>query len=77
MILAHSLFLRGLLNFCEQQKTVRPKYSTLQSLVSLSILREEKRLGEKLSWLLDKTSRETLDQLLNSNATISNLTLLK
>lgn len=66
-----------LLGFCEHQKTVRPKYSTLQSLVSSSISREENRLGERLGRLLSKSSRETLDKLLNSDDTISDLTLLK
>tara|TARA_R110002167_G_scaffold214705_1_gene419482 strand:+ start:1380 stop:3755 length:2376 start_codon:yes stop_codon:yes gene_type:complete len=66
-----------LLGFCEQHKVIRPKYSTLQSLVSSAVLREENRLSDKLVRLLDKPSRETLDKLLDNDETVSDLALLK
>jgi len=66
-----------LLHYCEQYQVVRPKYSTLQSIVSRAIIREEKRLVVKLGNLLDKPSRETLDGLITNEKTISGLALLK
>ncbi len=66
-----------LLHYCEQFRIIRPKYSTLQSLVSKAIAREENRLTTKLAVLLDKNSRIILDSLLTKNDTISSLALLK
>lgn len=66
-----------LLHYCEQYRIIRPKYSTLQSLVSKAIAREENRLTTKLAVLLDKDSRTILDSLLTKNDTISSLALLK
>ena len=43
-----------LLHYCEQYQVVRPKYSTLQSMVSKAITREENRLLTKLENILDK-----------------------
>ncbi|WP_440618015.1 DUF4158 domain-containing protein, partial [Cysteiniphilum sp. 6C5] len=66
-----------LLHYCEQYQIVRPKYSTLQSIVSRAITREEKRLLTKLGNLLDKASRVTIDGLISNEKTISDLALLK
>jgi hypothetical protein len=69
--------LEELLNFCEHQMVIRPKYSTLQSLVSSGILRQEKILFDKLGRLLDKDSRTSLDKLLENESTMADLTLIK
>ena len=67
----------NLLNFCEKNNVIRPEYSTLQSIISRAVIREEKRLIVKLGTLLNKASRNTLDDLIASSDTISNLSLLK
>lgn len=66
-----------LLEFCERHKTIRPKYSTLQSIVSKAILREENRLNLKLERLLNKTEKADLDSLLTKEDLFHHLTLLK
>lgn len=66
-----------LLNFCEQQMVIRPKYSTLQSLVSAGILRQEKILFDKFGRLLDRDSKTSLDKLLENENTMADLTLIK
>ena len=66
-----------LLEFCEQHKIIRPKYSTLQRIVSKAISREEKRLTLKLERLLNKIEKNHLDSLLAKDALFHNLTLLK
>ncbi|HGC5671331.1 TPA: DUF4158 domain-containing protein, partial [Legionella pneumophila] len=66
-----------LLEFCEQHKTIRPKYSTLQSIVSKAINREENRLTLKLERLLNKGEKADLDSLLAKDDLFHNLTLLK
>ena len=66
-----------LLHHCEQHQIIRPKYSTLQSIVSRAILREENRLAVKLGNLLNKESKDTLDSLVSNDKTISSLALLK
>ncbi len=67
----------GLLDFCEQNKIIRPKYSTLQVIVSRAVLREENRLLVKLGNLLDAQSRLTLDELLEQDDSITKLTTPK
>ncbi|ASG68858.1 hypothetical protein CDV26_11120 [Francisella halioticida] len=65
------------MHYCEQHQIIRPKYSTLQSIVSKAILREENRLVVKLGSLLNKESKDTLDSLISNDNTISSLALLK
>lgn len=65
------------MHYCEQHQIIRPKYSTLQSIVSRAILREENRLVVKLGNLLNKVSKDTLDSLVSNDKTISSLALLK
>ncbi|HHW4373609.1 TPA: Tn3 family transposase, partial [Legionella pneumophila] len=55
----------------------RPKYSTLQSIVSKAINREENRLTLKLERLLNKGEKADLDSLLAKDDLFHNLTLLK
>ena len=66
-----------LLEFCEQHKIIRPKYSTLQGIVSKAISREENRLTLKLERLLNKIEKADLDSLLAKEDLFHNLTLLK
>lgn len=66
-----------LLEFCEQHKIIRPKYSTLQGIVSKAISREENRLTLKLERLLNKIEKANLDSLLAKEDLFHNLTLLK
>ncbi|HGU7253709.1 TPA: Tn3 family transposase [Legionella pneumophila] len=66
-----------LLEFCEQNKIIRPKYSTLQGIVSKAISREENRLTLKLERLLNKDEKTDLDSLLAKEDLFHNLTLLK
>jgi TnpA family transposase len=67
----------GLLDHCENHQIIRPEYSTLQTLVSGALLREENRLSVKLAALLDKSSRIVLDDLIAKGETVSELALLK
>ena len=66
-----------LLELCEQRKTIRPKYSTLQTIVSKAIIREENRLTQKLDRLLNKVEKADLDDLLAKEDLFHHLTLLK
>ncbi|MBA3537627.1 MAG: DUF4158 domain-containing protein [Tatlockia sp.] len=66
-----------LLEYCEQHQIIRPKYSTLQSIVSKAISREENRLTLKLERLLNKVEKTDLDSLLAKGDLFHNLTLLK
>lgn len=66
-----------LMGFCEQNQVIRPKYSSLQKIVSKAINREENRLVLKLERLMNKAEKADLDSLLTKDDLFYNLTLLK
>jgi TnpA family transposase len=67
----------GLLDYCEQCKIIRPAYSTLEGIVSTTIKAEENRLSDLLNRLTNKSTRKSIDNLLNCDDIFYNLTLLK
>ena len=69
--------LEGLLSVSQQDNVVRPAYSTLQDIVSNALKGERNRLSNLIVNLLDKTTRDQLDMLLEKEETLYNLTSLK
>ncbi len=69
--------LEGLLSYCHQLNVIRPAYSSLQDLVSTTLLKERKRLTNKIYTDTDKELRLQLDNLLENDELFFNLTLLK
>lgn len=69
--------LDSLIEYCHNQKVVRPKYSTLQDLISQAIGDEKLRISNKLYALMDKSLRDSLDQLLKTDDLFYQLTLVK
>ena len=66
-----------LLDFCHQNKIVRPGYSILQSVVSEALENEKKRLSNKLYTLMDKPLRDDLNKLLEKSDDYYQLTAIK
>jgi hypothetical protein len=59
------------------QKIVRPGYTTLQSLISEALSIERKRLGALLAETLDEPAKTALQQLIVLEDTLLNLVALK
>jgi TnpA family transposase len=66
-----------LLAFLNEQKIVRPGYTTLQTLISEALSAERQRLGHLLAEWLDEPARDLLKQLLVREDTLSGLAALK
>jgi hypothetical protein len=66
-----------ILSYCQQNKVIKPAYSTLQDIVSLTLKAEQNRLSSKLYNNADKSLRDQLDKLLQNDDLLYNLTLLK
>jgi TnpA family transposase len=60
-----------------EQKIVRPGYTTLQDLISEALSAERRRLGDLLTAVLDETAKAALAQLLERDDTLSELAALK
>lgn len=60
-----------------EQKIVRPGYTTLQDLISEALSVERRRLGDLLTAVLDDTAKSALTQLLERDDTLSELAALK
>lgn len=60
-----------------QNKIVRPGYTTLQDLVSQALSAERQRLGNILAEVLDETAAALLDKLLVRDDTLSQLAVLR
>ena len=67
----------SLLNYCNQQKTMRPSYTILQELISRNCNNEKNRLSRKLYRLMDSMLRNSLDKLLKKDNLFYHLTLIK
>jgi len=67
----------SLLDFCHQNKVVRPGYSILQDIVSQALENEKKRLSNRLYALMDKPLREQLNKLLEKEDNYYQLTVIK
>jgi TnpA family transposase len=72
-----SFILVELITFLNDQKIVRPGYTTLQSLISETLSIERKRLGTILAEMLDESAKTALQQLLVREDTLSGLAALK
>ena len=66
-----------MLEFCHQNKVVRPGYSILQDIVSQALENEKKRLSNRLYALMDKPLREQLNKLLEKEDNYYQLTVIK
>jgi TnpA family transposase len=60
-----------------EQKIVRPGYTTLQDLISEALSVERRRLGDLLTAVLDDPTKSALAQLLERDDTLSELAALK
>lgn len=72
-----SFILVELIAYLNDQKIVRPGYTTLQSLISETLSNERKRLGVLLTEMLDDSAKTALLQLLAREDTLSGLAALK
>lgn len=68
---------RELLAFCNFHKIVIPSYRTFQDIFSKVITQERNRLTKLSSRLLSQNMKRSLDNILETEDTISQLTLLK
>ena len=66
-----------LITYLNEDKIVRPGYTTLQTLISEALSVERRRLGSLLAEVLDETAKEALAQLLVRDDTLSELAVLK
>lgn len=66
-----------LLDFLQTQKIVRPGYSTLQKVISQTLTEERIRLKSCLQQHLTDSHRESLNQLIKKENTLSELAALK
>lgn len=76
----HSLprfILDGLLSYCLQHNVVRPAYSSLQDMVSSTLIDERNRLAITFYMETDKDLQAQLDKLLEDENLFYNLTLVK
>ena len=60
-----------------EQKIIRPGYTTLQSLISEALTAERQRIGDLLAAVLGEKDKTGLKQLITRDETISELTVLK
>ncbi|MGF1804291.1 Tn3 family transposase, partial [Aliivibrio sifiae] len=63
--------------YLNEQKIIRPGYTTLQELISTALTFERKRLGKRLDEVLDASHVLLLNQLLNRDDTLSQLAVLR
>ncbi|MGF1806484.1 hypothetical protein L4C31_14660, partial [Aliivibrio sifiae] len=63
--------------YLNEQKIIRPGYTTLQELISTALTFERKRLGKRLDKVLDASHVLLLNQLLNRDDTLSQLAVLR
>ncbi|MGO9432093.1 Tn3 family transposase [Rhodoblastus sp.] len=63
--------------YLNEQKIVRPGYTTMQAVISKGLSAERERLGGLLAELLDESARNALGQLLVCEDTLSELAALK
>jgi Domain of unknown function (DUF4158) len=66
-----------LIVFLNEQKIVRPAYTTLQTLISETLSAERRRLGQLLDEMLDEPDKAALQQFLVREDTLSGLAALK
>jgi hypothetical protein len=67
----------SLLEYFHLHKIVRPSYTTLQDLVSVSLNNEKSRLSNKIYTLMDKPLRDSLANFLEKDEMFYQLTALK
>jgi TnpA family transposase len=67
----------SLLEYCYKHKVLRPRYTTLQDLVSTSLANEKNRISNKLYTLMDNNLRNSLGNLLKKDDLFYQLTLVK
>lgn len=63
--------------FLNEQKIVRPGYVTLQKFISKVLSAERRRLSELIDGMIDKPAKNSLEQLLVREDTLSELAALK
>lgn len=63
--------------YLNEQKIVRPGYTTMQAVISNGLSAERERLGGLLTEFLDESARNALGQLLVCEGTLSELAALK
>jgi hypothetical protein len=63
--------------YLNEQKMIRPGYTTLQTIISEALSAERQRLGSLLTGALDTSSRDALAQLLVREDTLSELAALR
>ena len=68
---------REFLDFLQKQKIVRPGHSTLQKMTSQVLKEERKRLKSFLQHHLTKEDKQSLEELIKSDSTLSELATLK
>lgn len=66
-----------LICWLNENKIIRPRYSTLQKIVSTALSAERQRLADILSTALDTETRNGLKALLKKEGTLSGLAVLK
>ena len=66
-----------LLSFFNEKKIIRPRYTTLQMIISEILNKERQRLKNLLNLTLDDSSRSALQKLLLEENTLSGLAALK
>jgi len=72
-----SFIAHELLDFLQNEKIVRPHYSTLQKVISKTLTQERHRLKSCLQCHLTEEHRQKLDQLLKNENTLPDLAALK
>ena len=66
-----------LFELCQKSSVIRPAYSKLQTIVANALQDENRRLDNKLQSLLDKTTRQAIDNLFETEDMFYKLTMLK
>lgn len=67
----------SVLDYCHQHKIIRPSYSVLQGLVSITLQKERVRLNNKLYATMDHNLRKSLDKLLEKDDLFYQFTIIK
>ncbi|KKB96561.1 Tn3 transposase DDE domain protein, partial [Candidatus Arcanobacter lacustris] len=67
----------SLLEYCHKNKVIRPRYTTLQDLVSVSLANEKNRINNKLYTLISAPLRNALENLLKKDDLFYKLTFVK
>jgi TnpA family transposase len=66
-----------LITFLQKEKIIRPRYTTLQTIISDVLTKERKRLGALVISMLDKDTKNRLNALLVRESSLSELAALK